>query len=109
LDGFIARKRRLAELYAAAFEKIPGLRLIREPDGTQSNYWLQSIMLEPQCAAERDGVIEALNDAGYAARPVWRLMNTMPMFEACPRMPLTVTEDIEQRVISLPSGAGLIS
>ncbi len=109
LDGFIARKRRLTELYAAAFERIPGLRLIREPDGTQSNYWLQSIMLDPRHASERDGVIEALNDAGYAARPVWRLMSTMPMFEACPRMSLTVTEDIEQRVISLPSGAGLIS
>lgn len=109
LNGFIARKRRLTELYAAAFEKNPGLRLIREPDGTQSNYWLQSIMLDPQYASERDVVLEALNDAGYAARPVWRLMSTMPMFEACPRMPLTVTEDIEQRVISLPSGAGLIS
>lgn len=109
LDGFIARKRRLTELYAAAFEKNPGLRLIREPAGTQSNYWLQSIMLDPQHASERDVVLEALNDAGYAARPVWRLMSTMPMFEACPRMPLTVTEDIEQRVISLPSGAGLIS
>lgn len=109
LDGFIARKRRLTELYAAAFERIPGLRLIREPDGTQSNYWLQSIMLDPEHASERDGVLEALNDAGYAARPVWRLMSTMPMFEACPRMSLTVTENIEQRVISLPSGAGLIS
>lgn len=109
LDGFIARKRRLTELYAAAFEKIPGLRLIREPEGTQSNYWLQSIMLDPQHASERDGILEALNDAGYAARPVWRLMSTMPMFKVCPRMSLEATEDIEQRVISLPSGAGLIS
>lgn len=109
LDGFIARKRRLTEHYAAAFGKIPGLRLIREPDGTQSNYWLQSVMLDPQHASERDGVLEALNDAGYAARPVWRLMSTMPMFEACPRMSLAVTENIEQRVVSLPSGAGLIS
>ncbi len=109
LDGFIACKRRLTDLYTASFEKIPGLKLIREPKGTKSNYWLQSIMLDQQNATERDAILEALNDAGYAARPVWRLMSTMPMFEGCPRMPLTVTEDIERRVISLPSGAGLIS
>jgi perosamine synthetase len=109
LDGFIARKRRLTERYTTAFADISGLKLIREPEDTRSNYWLQSIMLDPPHASERDGILEALNDAGYAARPVWRLMNTMPMFEASPRMPLTSTEDIERRVISLPSGAGLIS
>lgn len=109
LDGFIARKRRLTERYAAALKGIAGLALIREPKETQSNYWLQSIMLDPQHAPERDTVLEALNDAGYGARPVWRLMNQMPMFAACPKMPLTATEDIERRVISLPSGAGLIA
>lgn len=109
LDGFIARKRRLTERYAAALKGIAGLALIREPKDTQSNYWLQSIMLDPQHVPERDTVLEALNDAGYGARPVWRLMNQMPMFEACPKMPLTATEGIERRVISLPSGAGLIA
>ncbi len=109
LDGFIARKRRLNERYTAALGSISGLKLIREPKGTQSNYWLQSIMLDPTHAPERDSILGALNDAGYAARPVWRLMDSMPMFERCPRMPLIATEDIERRVISLPSGAGLIS
>lgn len=108
LDGFIARKRRLADLYAAAFDGLGGLKLIREPQGTTSNYWLQSIMLDEHNAPARDTILEALNDAGYGARPVWRLMSTMPMFEGCPRMPLAATEDIERRVICLPSGAGLI-
>ncbi len=108
LDGFISRKRRLTELYAAAFQNIQGLQVVREPKDTRSNYWLQSIMLDSDKATERDVILEALNDAGYGARPVWRLMSTMPMFASCPRMSLEATEDIEQRVICLPSGAGLI-
>ena len=109
LDDFIARKRRLAELYAAAFASASGFTLIREPKGTHSNYWLQSIMLDPQHESERDAVLDALHDAGYGARPVWQLMHRMPMFEHCPKMPMIATEDIERRVISLPSSAGLIS
>lgn len=109
LDGFISRKRRLAERYAAAFANASGFSLIREPKGTRSNYWLQSIMLDTQHESERDAVLEVLNDAGYGARPVWQLMHRMPMFERCPKMPMTTTEDIERRVISLPSGAGLIA
>ena len=109
LDGFIARKRRLTERYTTAFVNASGFTLIREPKGTRSNYWLQSIMLDPQYESERDAVLEALNDAGYGARPVWQLMHRMPMFENCPKMPMTTTEDIERRVISLPSGPRLIA
>jgi perosamine synthetase len=108
LDGFIARKRKLTERYAAAFSEVSGATLVREPRDTRSNYWLQAILLDPEHASRRDEVLDALNDAGYMARPVWLLMNKMPMFESCPRMPLPVTEDIERRLINLPSGAGLV-
>jgi perosamine synthetase len=42
-------------------------------------------------------------------RPVWRLMHRLPIYADCPRMPLTVAEDIERRLINLPSGQALIS
>lgn len=109
LDDFIVRKRELTRRYAAAFGNASGLTLIREPKNTHSNYWLQSILLDPHHESERDAVLDALNDAGYGARPVWKLMHQMPMFARCPKMKMSLTEDLERRVICLPSSPGLIS
>jgi perosamine synthetase len=35
------------------------------------------------------------------------LLHRLPMFADCPRMDLAVAEDLEARIISLPSGAEL--
>jgi len=52
-------------------------------------------------------LLGALNEAGIMARPAWTLMHRLPMYAACPRMELPVAEDIERRLINLPSSAGL--
>ena len=109
LDGFLARKRRLAERYGEALAGIDSVTLVREPAGCRSNYWLQAIMLDRALAEERDAVLDATNEQGYMTRPVWRLMHRLPMYSGCPRMPLAVAEDIERRLINLPSGMSLSS
>jgi perosamine synthetase len=83
------------------------VRFLREPPGTSSNYWLNAIVLDAKLAAYRDDVLGALNDAGYGCRPVWTLMHKLPMFKACPRMDLDTAEQMEARVINLPSSAKL--
>lgn len=107
LPLFIARKRKLAERYGAAFSGVNGLRFLREPEGTQGNYWLNAIVLDPDNASLRDDLLAALNDAGYMSRPLWTLMHRLPMYEACPRMPLATAESLEARVINIPSSAKL--
>jgi perosamine synthetase len=37
------------------------------------------------------------------ARPVWTLMHRLPMYQNCPRMPLDTAEDLERRLINIPS------
>ena len=109
LDGFIDRKRRLTERLGAALAGMNGVTLVREPPRCRSNYWLQAILLDPSLVDKRDAVLEATNDAGYMTRPVWRLMHRLPMYAGCPRMPLAVAEDLERRLINLPSGMSLCS
>lgn len=107
LPDMVARKRQLATRYDAAFAGVPGLRFLREPAGTTSNYWLNAMVLDRADLAARDALLERLNDAGYMSRPVWTLMHRLPMYAACPRADLTVAEQMEACVINLPSSAKL--
>jgi perosamine synthetase len=107
LPSMLKRKRQLAERYEKAFSGLREVRFLREPPGTSSNYWLNAIVLDAKLAAYRDNVLGALNDAGYGCRPVWTLMHKLPMFKACPRMDLDTAEQMEARVINLPSSAKL--
>jgi perosamine synthetase len=107
LKGFLQSKRLLATAYDRAFADVPGVQFAREPEGTNSNYWLNAILLDETHAGLRDEVLTALNAAGFGARPVWTLMHQLPMFNGCPRGDLRVAESIERRLINLPSSASI--
>lgn len=107
LPGFLRDKRRLFEQYQAAFANVRGVRLIEEPEGCSSNYWLQTILLDEANANQRDAVLTATNDAGLMTRPIWALMNSLPMYATSPQASLPVAESLERRVINIPSSSGL--
>ena len=107
IDSFISSKRRLYEHYLKALGQVDGVTLFREPPGTRSNYWLQTFLLDENLADQRDGVLEALNDSGFMARPAWRLLSSLKPFQSCPSAPLTGAKLLEQRIINVPSSAGL--
>lgn len=103
LVGFVERKRTLAAAYRTALRGVDGVSFFSEPAFARSNYWLNAIMLDVECAASRDTVLDTLNAGGIMARPAWTPMHRLPMYEHSPRMPLDVAEDIERRLINIPS------
>ena len=107
LPAFLASKRRLYERYEAAFRCVPQVRVMREPPGTRSNYWLQALLLDESAANQRDTILAATNDAGLMTRPVWTLMHRLVPYADCPRMELPVAESLERRLINVPSSAYL--
>lgn len=107
LPGFLRDKRRLFEQYQTAFANVPGVHLVAEPAGCNSNYWLQTLLLDAAQADQRDAVLAATNDAGLMTRPIWALMNRLPMYANAPKAPLSVAESLERRVINIPSSSGL--
>jgi perosamine synthetase len=109
LPGFLQAKRALAERYSAAFADLPYARLFLERPGTRANYWLQTLILEPEVADQRDAVLAATNEAGLMTRPVWELLNTLPMYCECPSARLPVAIDLVRRIINLPSSPQLLS
>ena len=107
LPLFLARKRALYDRYSRAFDGIEGVRLQVEPPGCQSNYWLQTLLLDETHASQRDAVLRATNEAGLATRPVWRLMHRLEMYRSAPRAALSKAESLEGRIINIPSSASL--
>jgi perosamine synthetase len=108
LPDFLASKRRLFKSYQEALHDITGVTLFAEPEGSQSNYWLQSLLLDDSVANQRDSVLETTNLAGLMTRPVWTLLHKLIPFKDYPQAPLPVAESLEQRIINLPSSSGLV-
>jgi perosamine synthetase len=108
LQGFLHAKRELTLRYVSAFADLPQARLFLERPGTEVNYWLQTLILEPGVAHERDAVLAATNESGLMTRPVWELLNSLPMYRACPSMPLPVATDLAGRIVNLPSSPQLV-
>lgn len=100
LDLMIAKKRELALRYHAFFDKI-GIDSFREPENSFSNYWLNTIIMKDR--DERDRFLEFSNSKKIMTRPVWRLMNKLPMFENCHSGNLENAEWLEKRAVNLPS------
>jgi perosamine synthetase len=107
LPAFVERKRHIAVRYFSAFERVKGAHMMREPKGARSNYWLNCVLLDPENAHHRDDVLAATNQRGIITRPVWTLMHRLPMYSNAPRADLSEAEDIERRLVNVPSSAAL--
>jgi perosamine synthetase len=107
LSDFLAAKRALAARYQGAFAAVAGAEIFVEPAFAESNYWLNALLLDPEAAHRRDSLLAAMHEGGVLARPAWTLLHRLPMYADCPRMDLSVSEDLERRLINLPSSAAL--
>lgn len=101
LDKFIASKRQLAVEYADFFRNVDDIQFFTEPENTFSNYWLQAIILKDKSAQLE--FLQQTNDSGVMTRPIWELMNRLPMFEHCENDGLKNTIWFADRVVNIPS------
>ena len=106
LDRFIESKRQLAQEYAAFFKNIEGIQFFTEPEDSYSNYWLQAVILKDKAAQQE--FLQQTNDNGVMTRPIWELMNRLPMFQYCESDGLKNTIWFEDRVVNIPSSVRLV-
>ncbi len=108
LPMMLDSKRELFKRYQSAFAPVRGAKLMVEPEQCQSNYWLQTLLLDADQVKQRDLVLETTNDAGFMTRPAWVLMQVLTPFKGCPRMDLAGAQSLSQRLINIPSSSGLV-
>lgn len=101
LDKYVASKRKVAAEYIEFFKNADGIDFFAEPENTFSNYWLSAVVLKDK-EAQLD-FLQQTNDNGVMTRPIWELMNRLPMFENCENDGLANTIWFADRVVNIPS------
>ncbi|PJZ58134.1 LegC family aminotransferase [Leptospira barantonii] len=109
MPGFLKVKKDLFQKYKESFSSISEVSIFEEPKGSQSNYWLQTLVLSENVSGARDEILTTTNDNGVMTRPCWRLLHTLKPFADCPRMELPTALSLEERLINIPSGSGLLT
>ena len=99
----ISAKRELFKRYKEEFKLISEASIFEEPNSCQSNYWLQTLLLEDDNLNLRDSVLEASNKEGIMTRPAWKLMSNLAPYRNSPAMSLEGANSLYRRVINLPS------
>lgn len=102
LPDFITSKRALADAYAEFFSGTD-ITFVREPNGANSNYWLNTVILPDKSV--RDSFLEITNKNGVMTRPAWNLLNTLHMYRDCPTAELTNARWLADRLVNIPSSA----
>lgn len=100
LPEVLVDKRRLAEEYAQAFARV-GVEFVQEPAGCASNYWLNAVLTPGRM--QRDALLVSAAAAGIQCRPAWTPIHRLPLYAACPRRDLPVTEELADRLVNIPS------
>ena len=101
IDKFIESKRQVAAEYTELFKNVDGIDFFTEPENTFSNYWLNAVILKDKAAQQ--AFLQQTNDNGVMTRPIWELMNRLPMFEHCENDGLENTIWFADRVVNIPS------
>ena len=104
LDDFINNKRKLASSYKEFFSTQEPT-FFKEPEHSKSNYWLNTILLKDK--DQRNKFLEETNSCGVMTRPIWTLMNKLPMFEHAQCDNLVNSKWLNDRVVNIPSSVVL--
>jgi perosamine synthetase len=110
VEDHVARKRRMASLYAERLEGLAAVRLPVERTGVRNVYWMYAIVLDDEVPFDAAVLATHLKHEGIDTRPFFVGMHEQPALLARglfagERHP--VTERIARRGLYLPSGLGL--
>jgi perosamine synthetase len=104
IDSFLVKKYELSTMYAKFFNG-SNYKFVKEPKDGKSNYWLNSVILNNK--QQRDEFLNETHFQNVMTRPIWTLMNKLPMFKEAQCGDLTNSEWLEERVVNIPSSVVL--
>lgn len=105
IEVFVNNKRETAKAYEEFFRNVPDIDFFVEPENTRSNYWLNVLIMKDKSSQLK--FLQETNDKGVMTRPIWELMNRLPMFEDCQHDSLDNTIWFADRVVNIPSSVRL--
>ena len=110
LDAHMELRRNMHHFYLNLFKSIDEVSVFSVPnDDYFSNYWLTTILVEPNSAKgiNRESLRLAFDKANIESRPLWKPMHLQPIFSNHPYYGGTIAETLFENGLCLPSGSNL--
>lgn len=108
LSEKVRRRRTNFAFYRKKLEKLPGVRLMPELEGSYPTHWLTCLTVDPQQAGvSRDTIIAGMQRENIECRPLWKPLHLQPLFAGCKKFGGNVAEKLFRTGMCLPSGSSL--
>jgi dTDP-4-amino-4,6-dideoxygalactose transaminase len=108
LDEFVAKRRLINKRYRALFEGFPGISFQSESEGSISNYWLTTILIDESITGfSNDRLRVMLLKEGVETRFLWKPLHLQPAFSGVPFYGGRISEKLFLKGLCLPSSSDL--
>ncbi|WP_120489110.1 DegT/DnrJ/EryC1/StrS family aminotransferase [Bergeyella cardium] len=105
----IKARREMHTFYQDLFKDIDGVEVFTEPSADYySNHWLSAIVINPEKTGKtREDLRLAFLEENIESRPLWKPMHLQPVFKTSPYYGGSVSENLFNNGLCLPSGSNL--
>jgi len=103
LQKFIKHKRKLFKKLKNLIDTPNEYLLLDQPKNCRSNFWLQTIVLKKTSKFKKNKILKRFFKNKILARPVWKPLHKLRFLKKYPKMNLKNAENLENKIINLPS------
>lgn len=109
LDERVRQRRAVFSYYRERLSKLPGITFPQDAPQTFANRWLTTILVDPEVTGgiTRETLRQELEKLNIESRPLWKPMHLQPVFDSAPAYVNSVSENLFQKGLCLPSGSNL--
>ena len=105
-EGFLQKKRMIAEHYQEHLKGIPGAQILYPQPWAESNFWLNTLLLRNNgLAIDKDSLLEQLRGQGIEARPIFSPVHLQDCFHRYQKKNLPIAESCSG--LNLPSSVDI--
>jgi dTDP-4-amino-4,6-dideoxygalactose transaminase len=110
LDKHVTLRRQMHQFYSDVFKDRDGIKVFSGPNNDYfSNHWLTAITIDSDknCGKTRENLRLLFEKENIETRPLWKPMHLQPVFRDAPYYGGTVSENLFNNGLCLPSGSNL--
>jgi perosamine synthetase len=102
IKTILKAKRKNFSWYEKAFKNLSGIKILKEPKYSNTNYWLITGYLKNYKLKNK--LLKTFKTKGFGFRTTWRPLHSLKIFKNCPKDSMSVSNDFFKKAISFPSG-----
>lgn len=108
LDAYVAAKRRIAERYGKALERVPGITPMQEAPWAISTFWMYTVLVdEEKYGMGSRELLQELGKRKVQSRPLWQPIHLSPAHAGVAVVAGSVADRLFKNGLSIPCSVGL--